>query len=722
MLTRERSSVFLAVCLAVAAVAACSAGGDGGTASNSGGSSSGGGAATSGTGGAGGASASGGTGGGIDFDGGGDASLGLAIEPADPVLVATGGAVTQQLTARLSNGTTAAGATWALDDVVIGTVSGAGLFSSPGVVAGHATVTATYGKLTASTSITVKVAVRDNPGGVSPSDQTLLEAGGSADPGFRWLYPYDNTVFPRGVPAPTLQFGGGTADAIYLKLTVKDSSYETFFGASAPARVALPQAVWKGVTESEGADAGVSVEVTKLSGGQVTGPVKQTWKIAKGSLKGIIYYNTYSSHLAGTGSVMRIKPGGDAEVLVGECTVCHSVNTRGTVLTAGQSWATDNPVDSTAYDLEPDGTTTLRVRDPDGRKMSFGALTPDGAWLLSNGSPAGGSPIRGISGDFPSRLWDTASGAEVPAPSFTSAVRYALAPVFSHDGKRVAFNRWEQGGGKTLSVMDFDGAQSPPLFSGLRDVATATGNIAAWPSFLPDGEGLLFHDGDRFDTAGFGATPSYGELRLVDLVSQSVSTLGALNGRGGGGALYLPYGEAEEGRVNYEPTVLPVAVGGYYWVVFTSRRAYGNMLAPGGTVAEGDNKWGRYENGAEYPSPRKKLWVAAIDVSWRGELDPSHPAFYLAGQELEAGNMRAFAALEPCKADGEGCESAAECCNGFCRTTGETSDAGAPVTKCVPPPTGCSEADEACTTAADCCDVAAGYLCINGRCTQPTPH
>ena len=33
--------------------------------------------------------------------------------------------------------------------------------------------------------------------------------------------------------------------------------------------------------------------------------------------------------------------------------------------------------------------------------------------------------------------------------------------------------------------------------------------------------------------------------------------------------------------MNYEPTVLPVAVGGYYWVVFTSRRAYGNFIWQG---------------------------------------------------------------------------------------------------------------------------------------------
>ena len=162
-------------------------------------------------------------------------------------------------------------------------------------------------------------------------------------------------------------------------------------------------------------------------------------------------------------------------------------------------------------------------------------------------------------------------------------------------------------------------------------------------------------------------------------------------------------------------------MGGYYWVVFTSRRAYGNTIAPGGTVAGGDNKWGGVVNGGEVPSPRKKIWIAALDLDHAGSGDPSHPAFYLPGQELEAGNMRAFAALEPCKAQGQSCESGAECCDGFCRQT-SVNDAVVPVLECVPPPAGCSNEDEACTTAADCCDFSSGFLCINGRCAMPTPH
>ncbi len=183
------------------------------------------------------------------------------------------------------------------------------------------------------------------------------------------------------------------------------------------------------------------------------------------------------------------------------------------------------------------------------------------------------------------------------------------------------------------------------------------------------------------------------------------------------GSFTLPYGETEEAHSNYEPTVLPIAVGGYYWVVFTSRRCYGNTIAPGGTVAGGDDRWGYHSTTAEVPSVRKKLWIAAIDMSG-GSGDRSHPPFYLPGQEIDAGNMRGFAALDPCRADGDTCASAAECCGGFCRQS-DAGDGGTPILQCVPRPDGCSQEEEACTADADCCDAALGSTCINGHCASP---
>lgn len=713
MSPRPRFSLLLALALGGAIVAAA-CGGDGGTTSSTTSAAGAGGAGHGGH-----TTGTGNEGGNLITTTTGPTAV-LSVSPADPILDVTGSPASLQLSAVMSDGSDPGKVTWDIGDVVVGTVSQAGIFQSQGFVAGTAKVTASALGLTASTSIKVRVHIEENPGALSDADKAILKAGGAAEDSFRWLYPYDGTVFPRALRAPSLQLEGA-ADATYVKIAFGDFTYEGYHGAQSPVRMALPQSVWKGLTESAKGTDQVKVEVTKLAGGAATGPVSETWKIAEGSFKGVIFYNTYKSAQTSNGAVMRVKPNKDAEVLIGNCAVCHSVSANGNVVAAGLSWADGNPIDSGSFDIAPDGTSTPRLTDIDGRKLSFGALSPNGEVVVSNAIPPTGSPIRGLTGAFPSRLYDTKTGAEIAAPSLTSAITNALTPAFSPDGKKLAFTFWDQGGNsKTLGVMDVDLGASPPAFSNLLSVATASRNVAGWPSFLPDTKGVVYHDGDAFDTAGYGgAAAYYAELRLVDLATQTISTLNALNGRRPDNTSYLPYGEAEEANLDYEPTILPIPVGGYYWVVFTSRRAYGNTIANGGTVPGGDNKWGSIVNGGEVPSVRKKLWVAAIDLDYSGKIDPSHPAFYLGEQELEAGNMRAFVALEPCKADGNTCESAAECCNGFCRPTGETGPDGQAITACVPPPGGCSQIDETCASASDCCNV--GALCINGRCAIAPP-
>jgi hypothetical protein len=157
--------------------------------------------------------------------------------------------------------------------------------------------------------------------------------------------------------------------------------------------------------------------------------------------------------------------------------------------------------------------------------------------------------------------------------------------------------------------------------------------------------------------------------------------------------------------------------------VFTSRRSYGNTWAPGRAMTTQpfddptQDPWGSNAG----PSPRKKLWVAAIDLNHADptNLDPSHAAFYLPGQEDDSANMRAFAALAPCQPDMATCESGSDCCGGFCRQTGNDAS-GAPILQCVPPPANtCSNIDEPCMTSLDCCDQT--NLCIDGRCAEPPP-
>ena len=170
-------------------------------------------------------------------------------------------------------------------------------------------------------------------------------------------------------------------------------------------------------------------------------------------------------------------------------------------------------------------------------------------------------------------------------------------------------------------------------------------------------------------------------------------------------ASYLPTGASHENdtQLNYEPTVNPVASGGYYWVVFTSRRLYGNILT--------GPPW-------DTNSGPKRLWVAAIDTNATPGKDPSHPAFYLPGQELQAGNSRGFWSVDPCRANGQSCETGDECCNGYCHAAG---DAGGALV-CDDKPQGCAREFDKCTTDADCCGENGPTTCVNGRCARGQIH
>jgi hypothetical protein len=177
---------------------------------------------------------------------------------------------------------------------------------------------------------------------------------------------------------------------------------------------------------------------------------------------------------------------------------------------------------------------------------------------------------------------------------------------------------------------------------------------------------------------------------------------------------------------NYEPTALPITIGGYSWVAFTSRRLYGN-------VATIDPFWSdpRYQNIATQPTA-KKIWVAAISNSPTAGTDPSFPAFYLPGQELLAGNARAYFTLAACEAPGAPttanlCTSNLDCCGGTATPPTSVCQldppplANPPTSHCVATSASSCVADgSSCTSDAQCCNFASGSRCGSGTC-NPTP-
>lgn len=258
-------------------------------------------------------------------------------------------------------------------------------------------------------------------------------------------------------------------------------------------------------------------------------------------------------------------------------------------------------------------------------------------------------------------------------------------PSFAPDGSKIAYVVSVGADSGTLASIAFD---MKNVKAGPATLLVGRGNGApiSWPSVTPDGNWIVYHRGDLDSRNG-----------LADLFLASASTpnqeirLGQLDGDG------YPFAAGDRDRsYNYEPTFAPVASGGYFWVVFTSRRTFGNLLTAGK-----DNV--------------KQLWVAAIDLSPTPGKDPSHPAFLLPGQDTASSNMRGFWALDPCKGDGQGCASGTECCGGFCDGSGP---AGAKVCKSSG---NCAQDGDHCETSSDCCDAANGVVCINHVCSAPGP-
>ena len=122
---------------------------------------------------------------------------------------------------------------------------------------------------------------------------------------------------------------GGPDDAYYIHLVGQFVEIEIFAKAPAPSRFLLDDATWKAISESgKGGDLAVSVHRLVPGAQTATVVVNHTWRMAKGSLRGTVYYWANS-----LGRVVRIKPGSPATEDFGGrgvtgCTTCPTVSQR----------------------------------------------------------------------------------------------------------------------------------------------------------------------------------------------------------------------------------------------------------------------------------------------------------------------------------------------------------------------------------------------------------
>jgi hypothetical protein len=179
------------------------------------------------------------------------------------------------------------------------------------------------------------------------------------------VYPYDKTVFPRGLPSPIVQWNGNTGDADIYKITATSDTFDYVHYTTVPkaagdvsgpgSRYSFPTApadIWAKLTDSTVGNAIINIQ--RWDGAKAYKAKTQTWGIAAGNLKGSIYYTRLvGSEATGQTFLRRIQPGKTGEAfLVNDptkpapgCIACHSVSKDGSRIVAGLNggaspWAT----------------------------------------------------------------------------------------------------------------------------------------------------------------------------------------------------------------------------------------------------------------------------------------------------------------------------------------------------------------------------------------------
>jgi len=377
---------------------------------------------------------------------------------------------------------------------------------------------------------------------------------------------------------------------------------------------------------------------------------------------------------------------------------CHTVSADGSTLVSGGGTF------GGSYDLKGGqpvfytGGTWGNTTDWQSIQWSNSAVSPDGKYMMTNSMAVGLSEASSGPSNLAS-LYDTHSGQRV-ANSGLDGQLLAM-PAWSPEGSLIAYVNsgdpatWSQGWNipapGNLQIVSFD-AKATPMASNAHDIVQvgADPNMRInWPTVSPDGKWVVYGRGATADTRY-----SNSDLYIASTqFANNEARLATVDGDG-----YPFAAGSRDLSWNFEPTFAPVASGGYFWVVFTSRRTYGNLLT--------DTK-----------DNTKQLWVAAIDESPTLGTDASHPAFLLPGQANDSINMRGYWALDPCKGDGQACGSGTECCGGYCD---QSADGGAAV--CGSNTSGCSQDGDHCDLTSDCCGASQGVQCINHVCSEAPPN
>jgi hypothetical protein len=611
-----------------------------------------------------------------DTDTGDDPIVEVVIDPLDAIVTVVDGQIPAPLQ-YTAKGITMMGVevplngSWDYDRLDLASLGvQSGTFSATGFAGGKGTVTFDpAGDLGAvQTSATVKLQFTSEPEPVDPGIKDMFGTAIDPDPAMVLLYPYDKTVFPRGLTGPTVQWnGGGANDLYYIHVYSDFFEFKGYSKVPPPSRYNFPKMpadVWLKLTAST--EGPVVFDIQRHDGNKAYLAKTQTWTIAPANLTGAVYYWEVNN-----GNVVRLNIGDAApQQFINKpqgvsCVACHSVSKDGSRIAAAfhGGYSPWNVIEAATGNV---------LYYPD-KASGFQAISPNGSHVLWGQS------------DETGQLKLTTFDNQAVLATLTTPGGKPVHPAWAGDPSRVAFARKTDG-----NWLDFNNSElwtanvdlMTNTFSNVKQIVDKTPPLGTttYPTFAPDSEWIAFSRLNQARTRG-----AVTEVWLSNFDGSAQMRLDKANGLG--------IIEPGQDQTTYEPTFLPVSVGGYYWLIVGSERKYGNTLTD---VNPG--------------SRRKQLWVTAIDANIQPGVDPSHPPFWLPGQELNNSNMRGEWALAPCKEIGEGCNAGFDCCGGFCYPPEEGQ-----MPTCNDKPDSCSHLGDACEVDAACCE--GEGTCIGGFCS-----
>jgi hypothetical protein len=607
----------------------------------------------------------------------------LRVEPEMATLVAADGATPSQdfeVVAVLDDGTTKPfhAVEFEIDIESLGQLDPAsGVFTANGIVGGTATVTAVPADAdlqpaTATLNVTIERTVFADgtpPDADTHFDDVTMDPANAAS----IVYPLDGVVMPQNVYPADIQWLNGTDGDIFRVTITKPSAtvvaYVLHSGAEFGNHWLVELDAWRSVAQTEpDSDATIVVDrwIAATQTAVTTDPVHM--RFARAALSGTVYYWDIAAGRIvriddGTGEGVGFMPTPPPDANGTQCVGCHSVSNSGQYM-VGRLGGGNNV--GTVFDLTQDLSgnpppTVWGVDTESGPKWWFSTWSPDDDRIAVTREEPNG----------PLAIMDPYTGADIVPKEGTLPTDHVTQPAWSPDGSLLAYvgniDTW--GGAMTsgevwaIPVQGQDQFGEPEMLLG-TDLpgASPTGSSNSYPTWAPDSQRLVFAHG-----TGARSERDQSALYAMNRDGTDVVRLDRANG-------------GPDTTDNYQPNFSPFDQGGYFWLMFLSRRDYGN--AEVGTRG----------------STRQQLWVTAIAKDAAPGEDPSAVAYWLPGQDTASMNIAGYWAPRACRDDGDDCSVGSECCSGTCAPNEDGDLVCSP-----PPPDRCREELETCGSTSDCC-------------------